>query len=150
MSVKKEVKSVQEMRSLASRVARDIKVGDILLLKGPLGSGKTTFVQGLARALGVREQVTSPSFTVVTEYEVGGRAGLKLVHLDLYRLSEEEADREAAVKEMLDSADKGDRVTVVEWADRLGGFSPKGAWQLVFLHGDRVSERIVKIINPKR
>jgi len=151
MLVKQVVGSVKEMYVLAERVVRDIKPGDVLLLEGELGSGKTTFVQGLARTLGVKDKVTSPTYIIGAEYEAEGEGGIRrLVHIDLYRLSEEEAGREAAVKEMLDSADKGGRVTVVEWADRLGKSSPKGAWQLVFLHGQRVSERVVKIISPKR
>lgn len=149
MSVKKKIKNVQEMLSLASQVAREVEVGDILLLRGPLGSGKTTFVQGLARTLGVKDKVTSPTYIIGVEYEAEGERGIRrLVHIDLYRLSGEEAGREAAVKEMLDSADKGGRVTVVEWADRLGQNVPAGAKEIIFGHGERENERVVEVKNP--
>lgn len=130
---------------MAERVVRDIKPGDVLLLAGELGSGKTTFVQGLARTLGVKDKVTSPTYIIGVEYEAEGERGIRrLVHIDLYRLSEEEAGREAAVKEMLDSADKEGRVTVVEWADRLGQNVPAGAKEIKFAHGATEGERVVE------
>jgi tRNA threonylcarbamoyladenosine biosynthesis protein TsaE len=78
-------KSDAETLSLGARTGEHLKGGEILLLDGPLGAGKTIFVKGIASALGVEEEeVTSPSFTLVNLYN--GR--LKLYHLDLYRLSE--------------------------------------------------------------
>lgn len=150
MLARQVVGGLKAMHALAGRVARDIKPGDVLLLKGELGSGKTTFVQGLAQALGVKDKVTSPTYIIGAEYEAGGKGEIRrLVHVDLYRLSEEEAGREAAVKEMLDSADKEDRVTVVEWADRLGQNVPAGAKEIMFRHGERKDERVVEVKNPK-
>lgn len=139
------VRNIEEMRVLAERVAQEIKPGDVLLLEGELGSGKTTFVQGLAGALGVKEQVTSPSFTLVTEYDVVGRADIrKLVHLDLYRLSDEGAAAEPAVQEALGQANG--RVMVVEWADKLGQRVPAGARKIKFAHGATDGERVVTIL----
>lgn len=149
MLARQVVGSVKEMYALAERVVRDIKLGDVLLLEGELGSGKTTFVQGLAQALGVKDKVTSPTYVIGVEYEAGGERGIRhLVHIDLYRLGEEEANREAAVKEMLDSADKGGRVTVVEGADKLGQNVPAGAKEIIFGHGERENERVVEVKNP--
>lgn len=149
MLARQVVGGVKEMHALAGRVARDVKPGDVLLLEGELGSGKTTFVQGLARTLGVKDKVTSPTYIIGVEYEAEGERGIRrLVHIDLYRLSEEEAGKEAAVKEMLDSADEGGRVTVVEWADRLGQNVPAGAKEIIFGHGERENERVVEVKNP--
>lgn len=132
------------MRALARRVASSLKPGDVLLLKGELGSGKTTFVQELAEALGVGDQVTSPSFTLVTEYDVVGRAGIKrLVHLDLYRLSDDEAAQEPVVQEALEQREGV--VVVVEWADKLGQSMPAGAREIKFAHGATNGERLVTL-----
>ena len=148
MLAKQVVGSVKEMYALAERVARNIKPGDVLLLEGELGSGKTTFVQGLAGALGVEEAVTSPSFTLVTEYAVAGRAGIsKLVHLDLYRLGDNEAPVDMMIEETL--RETGGKVTVIEWADKLGDKVPAGAKEIIFGHGGRKNERVVEMKNPK-
>lgn len=140
------VKSIEEMRVLAERVAQEIKPGDVLLLEGELGSGKTTFVQGLAGALGVKEQVTSPTFAIVSEYETGKSARIKrLIHVDLYRLSDDEAAAEPAVREILAQSSEGERVTVVEWADKLGESVPAKARRIEFAHGATEGERVVTL-----
>lgn len=135
------VNSVDEMHALAAKVAGDLKPGDVLLLEGELGSGKTTFVQGLAKALGVEEQVTSPTFAIVSGYETGGNDGVeKLIHVDLYRLGEEEAGPELFGDEMRQSA-----VTVIEWADRLRDKAPKEGKKIKFAHGATEKERVVTL-----
>ncbi len=105
-------RSPEETRALAQKLARDLGPGDLLLLYGDLGSGKTTFVQGLARGLGVPEEVyvVSPSFSLVNEYP--GR--VPLFHVDLYRLSPEEVE-DLGLHEMLSRG-----VMVIEWSERLG------------------------------
>lgn len=104
--------SEEETRRLAARLAAALPPGAVLLLSGDLGSGKTTFVRGLAEGLGIDpDQVTSPSFTLVHEYR-GGR--LPLVHVDLYRLDRADLDEIG-----LDPDLAATGIVAVEWAERL-------------------------------
>lgn len=104
--------SEDETAAMARELAAELKAGDVLLLSGQLGAGKTAFVRGLAEGLGVDpEEVSSPTFTLVHEYR-GGR--LTLYHADLYRL-EKVATEELGLEEMGVS----DGVLAIEWPDRL-------------------------------
>lgn len=107
-----------ELRDIARQVAEALEGGENLLLSGPLGAGKTTFVQGLADGLGVTAAIKSPTFTYLREYEIPQRSG-RLAHYDLYRLPEtpEAADLEAI--ELPDRMDDPDVITAIEWAERL-------------------------------
>lgn len=101
-----------ETRAVAAALAADLQPGDLVLLHGDLGAGKTVFVKGLAEGLGLDpDGVTSPTFTLVHEY-LGGR--LPLLHLDLYRLTATDLDEVG-----LDPDQAARGVVVVEWAERL-------------------------------
>jgi tRNA threonylcarbamoyladenosine biosynthesis protein TsaE len=102
-----------ETESLGEKFGRAVMRGTVIALSGDLGAGKTQFVKGLARGLGISQRVHSPTFTLVNEYG-GGR--LKLFHLDLYRLETSEQILSAGVEEYLSP----DGVAVIEWAERLG------------------------------
>jgi tRNA threonylcarbamoyladenosine biosynthesis protein TsaE len=104
--------SEEETQNVARELAGALKAGDVLLLSGELGSGKTTFVRGLAQGLGVNpDDVSSPTFTIVHEYR-GGR--LTLYHADLYRLEK------AATDDLgLEELGVHDGVLAIEWPDRL-------------------------------
>jgi tRNA threonylcarbamoyladenosine biosynthesis protein TsaE len=114
-----------ETRQLATKVAALLDGGDVLLMQGDLGAGKTTFVQGLAEGLGIPVHVTSPTFTLIQEYR-GGR--LPLFHFDLYRLSGPEEVFELGFFDYLDQAG----VVVVEWPERLGALAPKERLDIKF------------------
>jgi tRNA threonylcarbamoyladenosine biosynthesis protein TsaE len=104
--------SEEETSAVAKALAAELAAGDILLLSGNLGAGKTAFVRGLAEGLGIdAHEVSSPTFTFVHEYR-GGR--LTLYHVDLYRL-----DRAATQDLGLEELGVGDGVLAVEWPDRL-------------------------------
>ena len=103
-----KVKSVDETYALAKKVADTLDGGEVLLLDGDLGAGKTTFTKGLAKALGVKEEVTSPTFTILNVYEDGR---LKLNHLDMYRVESADELAELGIEECFDE----DAVTVIEW-----------------------------------
>ena len=104
--------SPAETEALGQLFGRDAKAGMVIALSGDLGAGKTQFVKGLARGLGISMRVHSPTFTLVNEYG-GGR--LKLFHLDLYRLETREQILSAGIEEFL----KPDGVSVIEWAERI-------------------------------
>ena len=105
-------RSEAETAAVASELASTLRAGDIVLLSGNLGAGKTAFVRGLAEGLGINpEDVSSPTFTIVHEYR-GGR--LALYHADLYRL-ERTATEDIGLEEM----GVKDGVLAIEWPDRL-------------------------------
>ncbi len=94
--------------ALAADVAKTLRAGDVVLLHGELGAGKTTFTKGLAKALGIEETVTSPTFNYVKEYQ-GGR--LPLFHFDMYRVSDADEVYELGLEEYFYRGG----VVVVEW-----------------------------------
>src|SRR5579859_7756984 len=119
-----DVPSPERMRALGAALGRVAERGDRFLLEGPLGAGKTTFVQGLAEGLDVHTPVSSPSFVIENQY----RGRLVLYHVDLYRLERVEPELLESLEEHL----YGDGVTAVEWADRLPDELREGATQLRF------------------
>src|SRR5580692_10648936 len=106
--------SPAETEALGEKFGRAARPGWVIALSGELGAGKTQFVKGVARGLGISARVHSPTFTLVAEYG-GGR--LPLFHLDLYRLENEAQILSAGLEEFL----QPDGVAVIEWAERMVG-----------------------------
>lgn len=113
-----------ETRSLAATVAGALRAGDVVALTGELGAGKTCFVQGAAKALGVTERVTSPSFVLRREYD----GDVPVLHLDIYRLETLQEIVDLGYEEVLD----GDRVTFIEWGDAMSPLLPRDHLELEF------------------
>jgi tRNA threonylcarbamoyladenosine biosynthesis protein TsaE len=112
--------SVAETLALGERIAGELIPGDILLLSGDLGAGKTHFVKGVARGFGVDEShVNSPTFTLIHEYKSGR---LPVYHIDAYRLKSEQEAVEIGVEDVL----FGDGICLVEWPERIKGLLPPG------------------------
>jgi tRNA threonylcarbamoyladenosine biosynthesis protein TsaE len=144
-----QISSSGQMWALADQIGRQVRGGDVLLLTGELGTGKTTFVQGLARSLGVAGHITSPSFTIVGEYQVANHQSISnLIHVDLYRLRDEQAAIEPAIREVLLHAPQENRLTVIEWANRLGELAPRGSWRLQFSFDRQTNERRLAVRPP--
>jgi len=116
--------SAEETRALAAGLAAELPRDTVLALHGDMGVGKTTFVQGLARGLGVREQITSPTFAIYSVYQ---GTNTKLVHLDAYRLEHERQVDSLLLEEFLASP----WCLAVEWPEKTGAWLPHNAWHLV-------------------
>ena len=126
--------------ALGKQIGSKLSGGEILLLNGPLGAGKTVFVKGVASALDIDpEEVTSPSFTLVNPY--AGR--LLLFHIDLYRLDEGASAAHAVDLEELLTDERA--VVVIEWADRLGHYPlPANVWRIT-ISGDGETARCISV-----
>lgn len=105
----------EAMRSLGVKLGQVLAAGDVLVLVGDLGAGKTTLTQGMGAGLGITESLESPTFTLMNEY-LEGR--IPLYHLDLYRLAPEEVD-ELGLEGYWSGVDAEPGVMVIEWGDRL-------------------------------
>ena len=105
--------------ALGLRIGNHVRPGLVISLQGPLGSGKTTLVKGIAEALGITDAVTSPSFTLISEYT----ASLPLYHMDLYRIDTTEEFELLGAEEMM----YGDGVTLVEWGEKVADLLPDDA-----------------------
>jgi len=128
-------RSSDDTKRLGEKLARSLKPQDVLALIGEIGAGKTTFVQGIARGLGVpRDAVASPSFVLIREYL--GR--MPLIHADLFRL---EGLPEAATVG-LEEYYEGPGVTVIEWANRIPGVLPEEFLEVHFDLLDSENRRI--------
>jgi tRNA threonylcarbamoyladenosine biosynthesis protein TsaE len=132
--------NVAETFALGEQTGAKLAGGEIILLSGPLGAGKTVFVKGLAAALEIDpEEVTSPSFTLVNPY--AGR--LRLYHLDLYRLAAGPSAAHAVDLEELLTDERA--VVVIEWGERLSNYPlPANVWRIA-IAGDGEAPRTISI-----
>jgi len=117
------VRSGAGMRELGDRLSRFLRRGDVVLLHGDLGAGKTTLVQGLAQGLGIDGPVQSPTFGIVAEHEGLGPDGERLIlyHLDLYRLTDPNELDSIGYDQYLEPHDG---VSTIEWPERAGDWLP--------------------------
>ncbi|MCW5966829.1 MAG: tRNA (adenosine(37)-N6)-threonylcarbamoyltransferase complex ATPase subunit type 1 TsaE [Bryobacterales bacterium] len=122
--------SEEEMLDLGRRIGVRMRAGDILLLEGDLGAGKTTLAKGIVEGFGasLAEDVSSPTFPIVHEYR-GGPAGAHrtVFHLDLYRLETQHEVRGIGLDDLLDAVEDGAAVMLVEWAERFPRLWPADA-----------------------
>ena len=112
-------------RATGERLARALRPGDVVALYGELGAGKTCFVQGLARGVEARNEVTSPTFIFINEYQ--GR--IPIYHVDLYRTEGLQEILDLGVEEYL----YGDGITVVEWAEKIEHLLPAGTIRVTIM-----------------
>ena len=135
--IRAATKSVDDTRALAAEIAALAAPGDLLVLAGDLGTGKTAFAQGFARGLGVDEPVTSPAFILVRTYE--GR--LPLIHLDVYRLEQMQELVDLGIAELLDEGG----VTLVEWGDAVTPALPADFLEVRLEANDGPDDRLLTV-----
>jgi tRNA threonylcarbamoyladenosine biosynthesis protein TsaE len=127
--------SPEETEALAAELARSLSVGDVVAVSGELGAGKTTFVRGAARALGVQEPVSSPTFTIGHRYE----APIPVAHLDLFRIAGLDPEEWGDLEPYFDGS-----IAFVEWPEHGGDWLPEARALVTLSHVDE-SHRTVRI-----
>ncbi len=132
-------RSPEETRILGAALAPVMVPGDVVSLSGDLGAGKTVFMQGLARALGVETQVTSPTFTIVHEY----RGRYPIVHLDVYRLDSFQEVLDLGYDELLEP----EAVLVVEWGDAVAPLLPRRYLSIEILRAPPNEDESLRVVN---
>jgi len=130
--------SEEETEALGARLAEKLRPGAVVAFTGDLGAGKTAFTRGLARGLGIMERVTSPTFTIVNEYE-GGR--LPLFHFDMYRLGSADELFDIGWEDYLVRGG----VCAVEWSENVSGAIEGDAISVEICRGGSDSQRIITI-----
>lgn len=123
-----ETNSYEETQKIAADFADTLKGGEVIAMYGDLGAGKTAFTQGLAKALGITSHVTSPTFTIVNEYE--GR--LPLYHFDVYRILDPEEMYEIGYDEYIENGG----VCIIEWAELIEELLPEEYIKVTILKND--------------
>lgn len=120
--------NVEETKRIAAGFAKELKSGDVLCMYGNLGAGKTAFVQGLAHGLGIDEPITSPTFTIVNEYQ----GDMPLYHFDVYRIGDSEEMYEIGYEEYV----YGDGISVIEWAELIEDILPESRYSVTIIKDD--------------
>lgn len=133
------LKTEEDTRSLGLEIADALEPGDIIALVGDLGTGKTALTKYIAEGLGIREEVSSPTFTIIKEYRSGR---LPLYHFDIYRLSGGDELMDIGAEEILD----GDGACVIEWADIAADVLPADSLLIRLDYGDEDGSRTAEII----
>ncbi|MCT1905480.1 tRNA (adenosine(37)-N6)-threonylcarbamoyltransferase complex ATPase subunit type 1 TsaE [Oceanobacillus sojae] len=129
------LRTEKDTQDFAYRLAKELQPNDVLTLEGQLGVGKTTFTKGLAKGLGVKRNISSPTFTIVKEY----RGRLPLYHMDVYRLENSMEDIG------FDDYFFADGITVIEWASFIEDFLPKERLDITLRYADNDNQREITL-----
>ena len=151
------IKNLKDTEKLANKIAKKLNGGEIIGFSGNLGTGKTTFIQYLAKALGVKQVVNSPTFNIMKIYPVkcrfrdnSAKGGIisqgkplinQLIHIDAYRLNSAEELRALGVEEFVDNPET---ITVIEWVDKVKNILPKDA-MIINIELSEDGERIFEV-----
>ena len=136
-------KGAEETSALGEQLAPLLEKGGIVALRGPLGAGKTCFIKGIARGLGIEEEITSATYTIISEYEgtipAEGKA-CPVYHIDAYRLRGNDDFSAIGGEEIV----FGDGISLIEWSERIGDFiSPEAIQVTIEIKGN--GERLIRI-----
>lgn len=136
--------STEQTIALGKMVATYLEPGDVILLDGDLGAGKTHFVKGLALGLGIDTDVTSPTFTILNNYPKTALAGpsiRQLNHFDVYRVHDEDEILDLGFEEMI----YGEDISVIEWSSLIPGILPENTLTVNIQHGSSPQDRTIYI-----
>jgi len=147
-------KNQEETIELGKEIAKKLHGGEVLALNGDLGAGKTTFVKGIAKGLGIKQNITSPTFVLMKIYEIknfprlelGTRVKFKiknLVHVDYYRLKSLDDTLSLGITDYLG---KKDTICIIEWANKIKFFLPEKTLKIKFKYIDE-NKRKIQLIN---
>lgn len=131
------MKNEAETVGFGIELGQNVKPGTVIALTGDLGAGKTTLTKSIAKGLGIEDVITSPTFTIVKEYETGR---LPLYHFDVYRIGDIDEMYELGYEEYF----FGQGVCVVEWADLIDEIMPEETLRINIEYGEKEGERIYK------
>jgi tRNA threonylcarbamoyladenosine biosynthesis protein TsaE len=133
--------SFEETQKLGEEFAQTLKGGEVLALYGDLGSGKTTFMQGLAKGLGVSRNINSPTFIIMRTYEISSKdSELKnLYHVDLYRIESEKDVEGLGLRELLNDPQN---IVAIEWPDKVKNILPENCISIYFKYVDEDKREI--------
>ena len=137
MNLRARTDGADATRALAAVVAAPATAGDVILLAGELGAGKTAFVQGFGAALGVEETITSPTFTLAHQYE----GTMVMHHLDVYRLERLAELDDIGVSELLDE----NGVVLIEWGDAVAPALPNDYLEITMRYGEGDDDRHLEL-----
>src|SRR3989344_6332910 len=140
-------KSEDETKAQGELIGRDLFPGSIIILVGDLGSGKTTFTKGLAKGIGVKKRIISPTFTIIRMYEIkNNQKTIKnLYHIDLYRLESSDETQNLGLEEIIGNKEN---VVVVEWPEKIQHLLPKNRIE-IYLNTISDTEREIHITDRK-
>lgn len=133
-----KIKNEHETEAFGRKLGASVKAGTVIALIGDLGTGKTTLTKYIAAGLGVTEQITSPTFTIIKEYRTGR---CPLFHFDVYRIGDIDEMYELGYEEYF----FGDGICIVEWADLIEELIPEDALTIRITRGEGEEERIYEV-----
>lgn len=139
-----EVRSEDEMKLFGERLATSLRGGDVVELVGDVGAGKTTLVKGIAKGLGIEDNIQSPSFTISQVYETSGAQ--KFAHYDFYRLN----DAGIMNDELSEAIADPQVITVIEWADVVSGVLPNSRVTITIDSPSEYARTLTITGSPKR
>jgi len=134
-------KSREETQKISSDFAKRLKGGEVLCFYGDLGAGKTTFIQSLAKSLGVKENITSPTFVIMKQYRIKDQGSRikNFYHMDAYRLSDSQEALDLGLEEIWSNKNN---IIAIEWADKISDILPENKIDLCFEHIDENKRKI--------
>ena len=141
MKLKFLSKGKEQTQNIALELAKSLKKGRVIAFEGNLGSGKTTFIQGLASGLGIKEKVSSPTFVIFKKYKVLNHKNIKLFyHFDLYRIESLEEVIDLGFEEIINNKNS---IVAIEWAEKIKKLLPKDSLKIKIKYVDKNSRKFI-------